>query len=71
MKGKNKLKITDEMIGSDELSSCCSTIADNMIIAGKDNRGGEDVTDELADLSEVNNGSSTAVKKMTKSSQKK
>lgn len=66
MKGKKNLKITDEMIGSDEFSARCSTIADKMIIAGKDNAGGEDVADELADLSEVNNNSSTAVKKMAK-----
>lgn len=66
MKGKKNLKITDEMIGSDEFSTRCSTIADKMIMAGKDNTGGEDVADELADLSEVNNNSSTAVKKMAK-----
>lgn len=57
MENNDDLKISDEMIGSDEPNSWinwCVTIADKMIIAGEDNTGG-----------------SKAVKKMAESSQRK
>lgn len=70
MKNNYDLKISDEMIGLDEPKSWinwCLTIADDMIMAGKHDTDGKDVTGKLSGLSK---SSSTAVKKIAKSSEK-
>lgn len=56
MEGKNRPKIGDEMIGSDESSSHCPTVVDKMIMGGGDEAGGKDVGDESAKMSKVANG---------------
>lgn len=58
MKNNYDLKISDEMIGLDEPKSWinwCLTIADDMIMAGEHEGGGEDVTGESAGVNEVDN----------------
>ena len=61
VKREDSPKITDEMVGSDELSSYCPTVVDKMIMAGE-HEGGEEVTDELAGVNEVNNARCSARK---------
>lgn len=68
MKRENNPKITDKMVGSDEINNYCGTVVDKMVMAGEHEGGGEEVTGESAGVNEVDNSRCSAGKHMKRAS---